>query len=259
MNQEPRNRDWSLAGDKCRKIPILAFDAKDGTILVRIPEGEFEMGDGHHRRHGVFLSEYWIGVHCVTNRQYAKFISEKKYRGGEVQRWLKPELANHPVTNVSWKDCNAYAQWAGLSLPKEAQWEKASSGPEGLIFPWGNEWDLKNCRNDKNKGNGTTAIGWDYPTGASGYGTIQQSGNVWEWCADYHESDHSRTNSVVNPAAPAGGAHRVSRGGSWRCARPSLFRSAHRVGVSPGQRSDNRGFRLVKNSPSSENLAHSFP
>jgi formylglycine-generating enzyme required for sulfatase activity len=57
----------------------LAVNRKDGTILVRIPAGDFEMGDGKDSncpKHRVHLSEYWIGVYCVTNRQYAEVRGE---------------------------------------------------------------------------------------------------------------------------------------------------------------------------------------
>lgn len=229
----------------------LAVNVKDGSILTRIPAGEFEMGDGKETRcpkHRVELSEYWIGIYCITNRQYGKFVAATKLRMPDNQRWQKSELAEHPVTDVSWYDCEAYARWAGLSLPSEAQWEKAARGPGGLIYPWGNEWDQNKCRNDKNKGSGTTAAVWDYPNGTSGYGTLQQSGNVWEWCADRWDEGYYRKSPPKDPGGPQTGSFQVYRGGGWDDDVASCFRGACRGG-SPPAKTLRRGFRLVRNSP----------
>ena len=56
---------------------------KDGSILVKVPAGEFEMGDGKEGncpKHRVYLDEYYIGVYCITNRQYKRFVDETGHR-----------------------------------------------------------------------------------------------------------------------------------------------------------------------------------
>ena len=230
----------------------LAINKKDSSILVRIPTGEFEMGDGKDTncpKHKIELSEYWMGIYCVTNRQYERFVRATKHRAPDNSLWQKGELLDHPVVNVSWDDAAAYAKWAGLSLPTEAQWEKAARGPNGLIYPWGNEWDQSKCRNAKNKGSAQTAAVWDYPAGTSGYGTMQQSGNVWEWCADWYEESYYGKSSAKDPTGPNGGSRRVLRGGSWRHDDASYFRGAYRSRDGPALRDGIRGFRLVRNSP----------
>ncbi|MCX6875205.1 MAG: SUMF1/EgtB/PvdO family nonheme iron enzyme [Verrucomicrobia bacterium] len=237
------------------------MEARDGSILVRIPAGEFEMGDGKDTncsKHRVELSEYWMAVYCVTNRQYGKFVSETKHRvpgtadyGEAIWKngQCPAEKLDHPVVFVSWDDCAAYAKWAGLSLPTEAQWEKAARGPKGLIYPWGDEWDQNKCRNYKNKGSGQTAAVWEYPNGASGYGTMQQAGNVWEWCADWYEDSYYGKSPVKDPTGPNGGSDRVDRGGCWGNVVASYFRGAKRDWGDPANRYDILGFRLVMNSP----------
>lgn len=243
-------QDWER---EFRRMRNLAVNRKDSSILVRIPAGEFEMGDGKSSdcpKHCVELSEYWIGVYCVTNRQYARFVKETKHRAPDNRGWQEAAGANHPVTHVSWDDCEAYAKWAGLSLPTEAQWEKATRGPEAFIYPWGNKWDQAKCRNDKNRGSETTAPVWVYPEGASGFGTIQQSGNVWEWCSDwYDENYYTSSGATKDPIGAAGGSVRVFRGGGWILGNASAFRGALRDWYVPGGRSDRLGFRLAKNSP----------
>ncbi len=223
---------------------------KDGSIFVLVPEGEFEMGDGKDSdcpKHRVFLDAYRIGKYCVTNAQYAKFVKETGHRPPDNDFWNRPEKANHPVTHVSWDDAMAYAKWAGCDLPTEAQWEKAARGPQGYAYPWGNEWDQSKCRNGKNIGSETTAPVDAYPEGASGYGTHQQSGNVWEWCYDWCDEKYYKSSGAArNPKGPASGSHRVFRGGSWGNVNGSIFRGARRGWFDPSIRCDDLGFRLVR-------------
>ena len=240
-----------LADDRYRLQHDLAVNAKDGSVLVRVPAGEFERGDDQGTdcpKHRVRLDEYWIGVYCVTNRRYGGVVEETKHRApdGVWQAGRSPEAKlDHPVVNVSWDDAVAYGKWSGLSLPSEAQWEKAARGPQGLSYPWGSGWDESRCRNDKSKGSEQTASAWGYPAGASGTGTYQQGGNVYEWCADWYEEKYYAQSPTENPPGPQAGAYRVGRGGSWRNDDASNFRGAYRNRNDPSNRNDNQGFRLV--------------
>jgi len=233
-------------------------EAKDGGLLVRVPAGDFEMGDGWDDdcpRHKVYVSEFWIAVACVTNRQYARFVKATKHRppdqadAGDPPVWRNgkcPEpLLDHPVVCVSWHDAVAYAKWVGLRLPSEAQWEKAARGPRGSVFPWGDEWKPERCRNHSNKGAGTTAAVRDYPEGAGGYGTLQQSGNVWEWCADWYDERYYGASPAKDPTGAANGTIRVGRGGSWNDDDAMGFRATFRNGNAPNARAPYLGFRLV--------------
>jgi sulfatase modifying factor 1 len=244
---------------KYRSEYRLAVNAKDGTLLVWIPPGEFEMGDGKERncpKHRVWLDGYWMGVYCVTNRQYGRFVNETNHRlptkadyGDAVWKDGRCPAGklDHPVVCVSHVDCTAYAKWAGLALPTEAQWEKACRGPKGLIYPWGNEWDEKRCRHDKTKGNEQSATVGAYAAGVSGYGTYQQSGNVWEWCADWNgDKYYIEKGAAKNPTGPATGSVRVYRGGSWRGGVASNLRGGGRFNGIPAFRGDYLGFRLVR-------------
>jgi sulfatase modifying factor 1 len=249
-----------IADDKYRLVHNLAVNAKDGSVLVRVPAGEFEMGDGKDTncpKHRVHLDEYWIGVYTVTNRQYTRFVTETQHRAPGTSDLSSPpavwknghcpaEQLDHPVVCVSWEDATAYAKWVGLSLPTEAQWEKAARGPQGLIYPWGWDWNDQRCRNSTNKGSEQTATAWSYPGGASGTGAYNQSGNVFELCADWYMGEYYTQSPKENPRGPDGGANRVLRGGSWRNVDASDFRGAIRGRDDPAYRYDFQGFRLVR-------------
>ena len=238
----------------------LAVNQQDGSIMVYVPEGEFEMGDGMYSNcpeHKVHLSAYWISVSCVTNAQYLKFVQATGHRTPDEAGYITPlwnglsfpkQKSDHPVVCVDWDDAQAYAQWAGCQLPTEAQWEKAARGPQGLIYPWGKDWnwDQAQFRYDKNKGSDKTCPVYGYPEGTSGYGTYNQSGNVWEWCADWWSDIYYKKSPQQDPVGPAEGSLRVKRGGSWRDAIPWYFRGAFRSGDFPDSRNGFLGFRLVR-------------
>lgn len=251
----PRIHRLRIKLDRLCKMALvhhrLVVNAKDGTILTQVPAGEFEMGDGLKRedqKQKAILDEYWIGVYCVTNQQYGRFVSETNHQAPGNDLWLEEELANNPVIDVTWEDGLAYAKWAGLSLPTEAQWEKAARGPLGLIYPWGERWDPNRCRNANNKGDGTTAAVWAYPQGASGHGTFQQAGNVWEWCADWHESNSNAVSNVWTHQRRKPGFLPATRGGCLWSGNSSDFRCSRRLRTSTNDRGT-RGFRLVRNCP----------
>ena len=233
----------------------LLENAVDGSLLLLVPGGRFLAGgpgsnEGGGQPFAVELPGYYLGIHPVTNAQYLKFVKSTGHR--KPDNSFHTEKLDHPVTNVSWYDAQAYCKWAGLRLPSELEWEKGARGTDGREYPWGKDWDEKKCRNHKNNWSETTAGVWSYAKGCSVWGHYQMSGNVWEWCADAWDSGaYSRYKAGDLSASKANaGASRVLRGGSWidgygddrdyfRCA----YRNSH---APPNFFFDYHGFRVAR-------------
>ncbi|MDF5752100.1 formylglycine-generating enzyme family protein [Spongiactinospora sp. TRM90649] len=165
---------------------------------------------------------------------------------------------DHPVVHVSWNDAAAYARWAGVRLPTEAEWEYAARGGlEQRRYPWGDEltpgglhmcniWQgafpTKNTAEDGHRG---TAPVDSFPP--NGYGLRNVSGNVWEWCADRFSSSFHLNGPRVDPTGPPSGDSRVLRGGSYMChdSYCTRYRVAARMGNTGDSSSGHTGFRCA--------------
>jgi formylglycine-generating enzyme required for sulfatase activity len=251
--------------------------------MVRIPQGLFLMGstpeqakqaikDGADKdwlmdeqpQHLIELPEYFIGKYPITNREYQAFVKDTNHKpleGWDGDQYPK-ERDIHPVVNVSWEDAKTYCGWLSKKtgrdyrLPTEAEWEKAARGPDGCIYPWGNEFDPKRANTTEAKIGDTTPVGLFSPQGDSPYGCTDMIGNVWEWCADwFNEVEYkNRILGVVkDPQGPADGRWRVLRGGAFgelhieaRCACRNWYNPTSRRGYS--------GIRVVLPPIDSSNL-----
>ena len=195
------------------------------------------------------------------------------WRGVHGATWTAPTgpgssiegIEDHPVVHVSWNDAQAYARWAGLRLPTEAEWEYASRGGlDQAAFPWGDElepggehrcniWQgdfpTHNLGSDGYLG---TAPADAFPP--NGHGLYNTAGNVWEWCADrwspdWHVEECAATR--VNPVGPPTGTARVIRGGSYLCHRSycTRYRVAARTANTPDSTTGHMGFRCAADLP----------
>ena len=243
--------------------------AKDKSIQVLIPAGEFTMGSDKYTAEKpvqkIYLDAYYIDKYLVTNRQFRNFVEETHYvtdaekaGGGMVRigrRWKKVKGAtwkipdgltsiegqdDHPVSQVSYNDAVNYCKWAGKDLPTEAEWEKAARGPEGNEYPWGNADPNDTMANFDNLIGTTTAIK-TYDKGQSYYGVFDMAGNVYQWCRDWYGTGRR---AEKNPTGPATGTERVVKGGSF-LEGPESIRSANRDRYKPDYSSYLFGFRCV--------------
>jgi formylglycine-generating enzyme required for sulfatase activity len=229
-----------------------------------VPSGTFPMGSDNGESdeqpvHDVTLDAFWIDQTEVTNAQYALCVED-----GDCEESLYADSAdfngdNYPVVGISWHDASAYCEWAGARLPTEAEWEYAARGEEGSTFPWGDAFDGtrlnfcdENCAHEwaddtVDDGYGCTAPTGNYPSGASWCGALDMAGNVWEFVADWYESDYYERSPAENPLGPEEGDVKVLRGGSWYFA-PGGVRGACRGGGSPGVTGNGVGFRCARGS-----------
>jgi len=224
--------------------------------MALIPKGYFWMGDkdceydekrkgnveiNRKGQHRVLIPyEYYIDITPVTNNQYKDFVDATGYASqGSWEKAFKTGKEDLPVVNLTWNDASAYAEWAGKRLPTEAEWEKASRGGDGRIWPWGNIWD-ENKLNSKEKGPGHKTAVSTYDKGASLYGVLDTVGNVWEWTADWY-----LPYPYEGPYTKKEGDTKVIRGGSYKDGKDKCQCSS-RMGGYPENKSSFRGFRCAK-------------
>jgi len=241
--QEEIEATPGVATESSSEMPTEPVAEPGGTEvpegMVLIPATEYMMGcDPEHNnnyncpgdelpQHKVRLSAYAIDVYEVTNAQYAAcvaaggcvapIVSASKTRDDYYQN---PEYANFPMINVKWEQAQAYCTWAGKRLPTEAEWELAARGTIPKAYPWGDEAPdcskaniyhnptMSVCVGD------TVAVG-SYPEGASEFGVMDMTGNVWEWVADSYIEDFYSLSPTENPLAEEANQLRTVRGGGW--------------------------------------------
>ncbi|MEI7833711.1 MAG: SUMF1/EgtB/PvdO family nonheme iron enzyme [bacterium] len=218
----------------------LKINDKDKAEMVWVPGATFTMGSAADvdftnelPAHQVTLSGYWIYKNDVTVVQYRAFCTASgqalpafsyNYSWKDSAGWDNPTLQQHPIVSVNWYQAKAYADWAGVKLPTEAQWEYAARGPQGNNYPWGgtatkndkyNGWDATKCANYLNsyKDDKSTWPVGSFPAGTSWCGAQDMAGNVWQWCGDWF--GYYAADAVTDPTGPTKGEYRVLRGGSW--------------------------------------------
>jgi formylglycine-generating enzyme required for sulfatase activity len=166
------------------------------------------------------------------------------------------EKQDHPMVEVSWYGSVAYCNWRsqregyqacydlatwdcdfskkGHRLATQAEWEYAARSREHspyYRYPWGDSID-GSMANYQGSGDPfetgddtpwTTPVGYydgnQTPAGSdmvNGYGLYDMTGNVWEWCNDWWDSNYYSVSPYDNPQGPNSGIYRVVRGGSWQ-------------------------------------------
>jgi len=284
VGQTARCQVTARLSDPGPKPPDVITNRKDGLRYVFIPAGTFRMGcataaDGpcdndEKPAHDVRITKpFWMGQTEVTVEAYKRFA-----RATGASMPAEPEFFGHklnpgwgndslPMTMVDWNDAGGYCQWAGLSLPTEAQWEYAArAGTTGARYADLDDiaWYANNAGDSridaldiwtKDQANYGKRLGANNnrprPVGqkaANGFKVYDMLGNVWEWTADWYKSVYEGSGLESDPTGPPGGAHRVLRGGSWYD-DPSVVRASIRDWFPPTFRVYNIGFRCTGELP----------
>jgi formylglycine-generating enzyme required for sulfatase activity len=225
---------------------------KDGATVVKIPAGEFLMGNKKTERtpleHKVSVSDFLIDKTAVTWGQYKNFAAATGTPLPPDEPWWGVH-DDHPAVFVTWEEGKAYCEWVGGRLPTEAEREKACRGTDERMYAWGNEEpDTERAVFRRAWGFAATDPVGAHPSGANPYGLLDMSGNVWEWCADWYDDKYYEVSPARDPQGPASGQSRVVRGGSWD-SRPSVLSCSCRNWGNRGYREGDFGFRCAMDAP----------
>ncbi len=258
--------------------------------MVQIPAGQFFQGSdakdalaNEKPAHNVTLGSYCIDLYEVTTREYkACSDSGKCKRAASEVEWPKmtpaekktysplcniddPDKTDHPINCVNWQMASTYCKAQDKRLPTEAEWEYATRGPDGRVYPWGDEeptaqhlnacgtecvtWGKQNKAQlmalyKEDDGFATTAPVGKFEKGRSRFGPYDVVGNVWEWVGDWF-GDYSPVDRK-NPTGPESGERRVIRGGAWNGSFASWLRPSFRYAQDPAALSHGIGFRCAK-------------
>jgi formylglycine-generating enzyme required for sulfatase activity len=244
--------------------------------FIEIPAGSLVMGADPASDPLAFPNERWsrsrgegdvhvpafhITRHEITVAQFAAFVRASGWRVDPRSLAGPP---NHPVTFVSWPDALAYGRWLEaalkgsphvrpriharlaegwrITLPSEAEWEKAARGTDGRRFPWGREPSRARANYE---GTGTTPVG-QFGCPECPYGLADMAGNVWEW---------TRSPNQPYPYDPADDRSNLGEDALWvmrggHYGDPArLVRTTTRGAADPGARRAFIGFRVVASEP----------
>jgi iron(II)-dependent oxidoreductase len=223
--------------------------------------GRYHFGwDNEFEGHEVSVASFAMSKYKVTNREYLEFVRAgakpphfwKWHKGQWYWRgmWEEVPLPLDWPVYVTHEEASAFATWAGMRLPTEAEFHRAAYGTvrdEERPYPWGNE------QPDSRRGNfGGTR--WDpisvtaTPLGDSAFGVSQLVGNGWEWTSTAFQPFPGFQPVSFYPGYSArffDGDHYVLKGASART-DPKLLRRSFRNWFRPNFPYVYAGFRCVE-------------
>lgn len=240
--------------------------------FVEIPAGSFIMGSNPvidrsayenerwsnlSRQGSVDLPVFYISRFETTVAQFFAFAEDTELTGYSIGTNVS---GNYPITGVTWPEALAYGRWlerrlrespttppailqllnngGRVTLPSEAEWEKAARGTDGRVFTWGSQpqTDFSNFNGDS-----ISPVG-SLPCPGCAHGLSDMAGNVWELTrSPLQDYPYDPADDAADLAEDA---LYVMRGGSYADAMNNV-RTAVRGAVDPGVRTGTIGFRVV--------------
>ncbi len=248
------------------EIPAGEFTMGSNPLRDRMAY-ENERWSANQRQGRVQLPSYFIGRFEVTNAQFAAFLEATnaamlaQFTERLAEGSAGEASADLPVTGITLPQMLSYARWldaqlresastpaalrealesgARVTLPNEAEWEKAARGADGRVFPWGMDPSQAFANF------GTSGL---QPVGAiacdtCSYGLADMAGNAWELTRsplrDYPFELELDATSLLSADSLW-----VMRGGSYSDGINNV-RTAVRGAVDPSVRNQTIGFRLA--------------
>jgi len=208
----PQQESSSFATSPLNLHPI---QVPAGIVTLGLLRGGEVFGwDNEFEEHTVHVPPFAIDRYKVTNRQYLEFVNAGGYEteklwSADDWNWKSERGISHPAfwkrdggwgyrtmfeeiqlppdwpVYVSRAEAKAYANWAGKSLPTEAEWHRAAYGtPDSSerMYPWGDDAPSSIFGNFEFARWSAAPVN-AYPAGQSAFGVEDMLGNGWEWTA----------------------------------------------------------------------------
>ncbi len=194
----------------------------------------------------------WVAIAKMTEdelkAELGKSLSQKSRTQPQYWNDLQYNNPSQPVVGITWFEARAYCSWLSavtqreFCLPSEAEWESAARGTNGMIYPWGNDWDAARANTLEGRVMKPSPVGAYACAGAVGsFATEDHSGNVWNWTMSlYLPYPYDPAKSEQSEAE----GERILRGGSWYLDRWNA-RCAYRYRYVPAYFSHSTGFRVL--------------
>jgi formylglycine-generating enzyme len=221
----------TISSAKDRALMVLISSGANRMSLLDLPRGTLrsdETASGSINPPAFYMDQLEISV-----GQYKNFDS--KY--DETPFTEGRSCPNCPAMGIDWVSAHQYCLWAGKRLPTEAEWVAAASGESGNLWPWGNQFSNEKANLLGNEdGSFLAAPVGSYPQGASPYGLLDMTGNVWEWVSTpYSPSSQEPETQTL----------RIVKGGGWASDKKMAQISFRNV-VYPAMKNPTIGFRCAK-------------
>lgn len=252
-----KTRPYTKAPEGMVLIPAASFRFKSEGVMIEgndLPSGigvqhPWQQHPSRSQDTSMPVEAFYIDRYPVTNSQYKAFLVATHYHPAHDYNFLRDWTDgsypagwdDKPVTWVSIEDARAYAAWAGKRLPHEWEWQYAAGGTDDRRYPWGNTMDSSRIPvPDKARTmRGPTSVDV-FPAGASPFGVMDMTGNVWQWTDEYTDS-HTRS------AVLKGGSYYHPKGSDWYFPQaPEIYKYGKYLLMSPDtDRSGTIGFRCA--------------